>query len=377
VEECQGGQCVAKTTTTGSPIKIRCRACEACDPALACQLVPAVDQHVCRAAFGSCDAAEICDGADPQCPDDVFKPAGSMCDDGNVGTIADQCVAQPQGPPRCVGSPDPCGNGTMDPGEQCDDGNQDAGDCCSPTCQHEAAGTPCPDATVCNGAETCDGAGHCQAGPALVCDPGTICATAGQCDPIEGCQFPPAPAAGCHTGFASASLAVSEVRAGFERLKLDLKRGPALNPAEFGNPVLPAGTAYTVCVYRKDNGALAGDLQLDRAGGTCGTRPCWRPLPFGKGFQYSDRTYATDGIGTVKLASSGAQSQIQISGRNNAKKGQASLPAGLNPPGIAKGLDRSFAGARVQIRRDDGGACFEADLGTVIRSGPTYFRAEN
>ena len=45
--------------------------------------------------------------------------------------------------------------------------------------------------------------------------------------------------------------------------------------------------------------------------------------------------------------------------------------------GIAKGLDRSFAGARVQVRRNDGAACFEAELDNVIRSGPTYFRATN
>src|SRR5206468_5095592 len=32
-----------------------------------------------------------------------------------------------------------CGNGFLDPGEQCDDGNTLAGDCCSPTCQFEPA----------------------------------------------------------------------------------------------------------------------------------------------------------------------------------------------------------------------------------------------
>src|SRR5437763_1500427 len=36
-----------------------------------------------------------------------------------------------------------CGNGVVDLGEQCDDGNLAAGDCCSPTCQFEPAGQAC------------------------------------------------------------------------------------------------------------------------------------------------------------------------------------------------------------------------------------------
>src|SRR5262249_27678621 len=36
-----------------------------------------------------------------------------------------------------------CGDGVIEPGEQCDDGNTDNGDCCSATCQFEPAGTTC------------------------------------------------------------------------------------------------------------------------------------------------------------------------------------------------------------------------------------------
>lgn len=378
VEECQGGQCVAKLSPIGgTPVEIRCNACESCDPALACQLVSAAEQKVCRSAFGSCDAAEVCDGVDSMCPADVFQPAGAACDDGNASTVEDQCLPQPDGFPRCVGSPDPCGNSVIDPGEECDDGNQLAGDCCSPACAYEPAGTPCLDADVCNGGESCDGAGACQAGTPIVCDPATTCVTSGICDPVEGCVFDPDPAAGCHTGFVEASLLVTEVRQGFERLKLELGEGPTLALSEFGDPTVGGGASYTVCIYRKDDGAFAGDLHLDRAGQSCGAKPCWQASPLGKGFRYDDRSYSADGIGSFQLARSAGHSRITVLGRNNARKGQASLPAGTTPPGIAKGLDRSFAGARVQVRRDDGGACFEADLGTVIRSGPTYFRAKN
>src|SRR5207249_10477144 len=51
-----------------------------------------------------------------------------------------------------------CGDGTCDPGEQCDDGNNLTGDCCSAGCQLETAGTLCrPVAGVCDVAETCTG----------------------------------------------------------------------------------------------------------------------------------------------------------------------------------------------------------------------------
>ena len=86
VEECQGGQCVAKISPVGQvPVEIHCNECETCDPTFACQLVTAADQKVCRAAFGACDAAELCDGVDHMCPTDVFQPVGTLCDDGNDG----------------------------------------------------------------------------------------------------------------------------------------------------------------------------------------------------------------------------------------------------------------------------------------------------
>jgi len=74
-----------------------------------------------------------------------------------------------------------CGNGIVDPGEDCDDGNTLDGDCCSATCQFEAADSPCPDGMYCNGDETCDGAGTCQAGTPVDCSDGVDC-TVDSCD---------------------------------------------------------------------------------------------------------------------------------------------------------------------------------------------------
>ena len=76
-----------------------------------------------------------------------------------------------------------CGNGFLDPGEQCDDGNTVAGDCCSPTCQFEPAGQACPSTTPCLAATTCDGAGVCGGGTptTAACNDGNACTTADTC----------------------------------------------------------------------------------------------------------------------------------------------------------------------------------------------------
>src|SRR5262249_8555592 len=76
------------------------------------------------------------------CGNGILEP-GEQCDDGNV-VAGDGCG------PTCHF--EVCGNGIVDPGEQCDDGNTAAGDGCSPTCQREPR---CGDGFV-DGTEECD-----------------------------------------------------------------------------------------------------------------------------------------------------------------------------------------------------------------------------
>ena len=105
-----------------------------------------------------------------------------------------------------------CGNGVLDLGEECDDGNLVAGDCCSPLCQFEPTGqacannicisgstcdgagacvggapntAPCNDGNACTTADTCAG-GVCVGGPAPNCNDGNVCTT-DTCDPATGC----------------------------------------------------------------------------------------------------------------------------------------------------------------------------------------------
>lgn len=61
---------------------------------------------------------------------------------------------------------DPCGNGVIDPGEECDDGRSGAGDGCSPTCRVDhgwtcidepsQCTTTCGDGIIALGVEQCD-----------------------------------------------------------------------------------------------------------------------------------------------------------------------------------------------------------------------------
>ncbi|MCC6995327.1 MAG: hypothetical protein IT370_12015 [Deltaproteobacteria bacterium] len=80
-----------------------------------------------------------------------------------------------------------CGNHALEAGEQCDDGNTTAGDCCSATCSFEAATTTCRAAAgACDVAELCTGnSGSC---PSDVKSMGVCRAAAGTCDLPEMCD---------------------------------------------------------------------------------------------------------------------------------------------------------------------------------------------
>jgi len=63
----------------------------------------------------------------------------------------------------CVEKDIICGDGFVDPGEDCDDGNTTGGDCCDASCGFETGGSSCGDTgTDCIVQDTCDGAGTCD-----------------------------------------------------------------------------------------------------------------------------------------------------------------------------------------------------------------------
>ena len=69
-----------------------------------------------------------------------------------------------------------CGDGIKQGSEECDDGNQAGGDCCSSTCKLEANGSTCSDGLFCTQNDTCS-AGVCSGG-------GNPCTAQGECNNV-------------------------------------------------------------------------------------------------------------------------------------------------------------------------------------------------
>ncbi|RMD84325.1 MAG: DUF4215 domain-containing protein [Candidatus Dadabacteria bacterium] len=200
-------------------------------------------------------------GADEfACGNGIVDP-GELCDDGNL-VSGDGCDA------NCT--PTGCGNGIVTAGEQCDDGNQAGGDCCAPDCTFEPAGSACDDGLPCTRGDACDGGGTCTA----------------EIRPAESCLVPSVP----HGSRIRLRRPPSAAK---RRLVWRWAKGPALEGAAFGDPT--EGTDYTLCVYASESG-----LYRLLVASTVTAGSGWSAWP-GKpgGFRYRDRG-GTKG-GTVRV----------------------------------------------------------------------------
>lgn len=273
-----------------------------------------------------------------------------------VGTIdntfadADAFVARYVG----VGAPAVCGDGTVDPGEDCDDGGTAGGDCCSATCTYEALGAPCSDGDACTTGDACD-TGVCLGGGPVACEP---CES---CDSVAGCVA--APATGCRTPTLprKASLQMKDgAPDAKDQVTWKWTRGAATTVADLGTPAGSAG--FALCVFDATN-ALLVRLRAP-AGGTCGTASCWAALggAVPKGVRYKNRAATPDGIG-VLLAKAGSAGQAKASLK--AKGDPVPMPA----------LGTLALPLRAQLRTD-GGLCLEATFSAagVVKNGTTEFK---
>ncbi len=78
-----------------------------------------------------------------------------------------------------------CGDGVVQAGEQCDDGNETGGDCCSAACQLEADGSSCDDGLFCTVSESCN-AGQCGQAASRDCSDSDSQCGQGVCSEAEG-----------------------------------------------------------------------------------------------------------------------------------------------------------------------------------------------
>ena len=131
------------------------------------------------------------------CGNGTLDP-GEQCDDGNFRS-GDGCDA------NCT--PTSCGNGVLSPGEACDDGNTAGGDCCGPTCAFDPPDTACDDGNACTPDDRCTAAGSCFGGAYRFCGVHGPCG-APYCDYLTGeCavdvlpdRFPCSLGDGCNVG---------------------------------------------------------------------------------------------------------------------------------------------------------------------------------
>ncbi|HVH45093.1 MAG TPA: S8 family serine peptidase [Labilithrix sp.] len=82
-----------------------------------------------------------------------------------------------------------CGDGTLEPGEQCEPTIAGNAACCSSTCQYAPPSNPCDDGDACTHVDHCNGSGECVSSP-LVCSPPGECQIAA-CKPGTGCVSSP------------------------------------------------------------------------------------------------------------------------------------------------------------------------------------------
>jgi cysteine-rich repeat protein len=126
-----------------------------------------------------CDDANLCNGAE------TCDTAAHVC---KPGTAVGDGTTCPTGVCRgglCAAAT--CGNGTVDAGEDCEDGNLVNFDGCNNNCKFTCKAQPdCDDGNFCTGSEICDTFSHAckQAAPAN-CNDSKDC-TADACDPIKG-----------------------------------------------------------------------------------------------------------------------------------------------------------------------------------------------
>jgi len=111
-----------------------------------------------------------------------------------------------------------CGNGVIDPLENCDDGNQADGGCCSARCRLEPAGTACTsDGNACTD-DVCSATGACLHVPnsthaGQACDDDFDPCTADVCDAAGSCTHVPVSPAECRRALACHSTCTQQLKA--------------------------------------------------------------------------------------------------------------------------------------------------------------------
>ncbi len=250
-----------------------------------------------------------------------------------------------------------CSNGVIDPGETCEDGNREDGDCCSSTCTASPSGTACrADAESCT-IERCNGSGACvPTGQVLTCEPCTRCnVLATQCNPY----YPFLDCQGDAEGGAKLKVVESDDTRS-ERLTFDAGKLSVL-PGSFGDPT--TSTGYRVCaMYRS----------LERPAGTLLARI---DAPAGAGWKAkgsSLRFVSRDSSGMVKLSlkasTSSGRAKVKVTGKgsvlgNIPREVPEAVGFGASPP------------VWVFVESEDQTRCYRSIFRTIVKKSAAQMTA--
>jgi uncharacterized delta-60 repeat protein len=293
----------------------------------------------------------------------ALQPSGKIVASGSLaeGGAQSAIVARFEGPA--------CGNGSLDPGEECDAGEANGSStCCSqlcrlrlptdvcrraavacdleercdgmvPTCPADRAqveGGPCDDGNACTEDETCAG-DVCGGGATMTCG------ACDACDPARGCVA--TPRAACHrpvVAGAARLLLDAGPTARRQRLVLKWTKGEATTADDLGDPL--HDDVYALCLYDESRHPPMTILRaLAPAGESCGGAPCWQVSK--RGLRYRDPEASRDGLETIlpRIGDTG-RARIIVKGRGE----------NLRLPALPLRLP-----VRVQLHAGDQ-ACFEA-----------------
>jgi hypothetical protein len=323
-----------------------------CDDDVFCNGTDVCAGTVCTHGGDPCMAGTECANACNEAGDHCNDPSGAACtDDANPCTL-DQC----DGSGSCA---HPAGNA----GAVCRAaaGQCDATETCtgaSAACPSDGSvpdGTGCTDGDACTNPDVCTG-GACTSGVAVVC---ALCE---RCDTSGGCIE--APRTGCKqtTKPLKASILLQDrTPDDLDQVKWKWSSGEATTFAELGNPLTTDD--YALCVYDSSSSLLF--RMTAPAGGTCGTKPCWKqlgPPTEGKGYKYKDVDGLPDDLDSMTIKS-GLDGKAKVS-----LKGK-----GVNVPMPALGALSLPLTTQLQ---SENGQCYEATTVTPSANTTMLFKAK-
>lgn len=236
----------------------------------------------------------------------------------------------------CVEPVAVCGNGVVESGEQCDDGDATGqpGDCCTASCQFQPAGVACA-------------------------DEGDLC-TLDLCNATGTCSHSIAPSPVCVTPTAAqgASLLLQIKGPGKNQAQFKWGKGPAVPLSDFGNP---SGSELTrICVYTQTAPntwglALRGSPSVSGGG-------LWKSSD--TGWKFTSKTGSPDGITGVVLKSASAPLKAKLQVKAKGNPAFSAFPLQTSP-GVVAQFKTSL------------GTCWGATFSTPTVNTATKFKAKS